>query len=175
MVCIGALSPEKDVANAVRALAQLPERWHLLIAGDGPERAAVERLAASVAPGRVRLLGQIAAPSGLLAAADVLVVPSQTEGLPGVVIEAGLTGVPAVVTDVGFVRHLVEPEVSGAIVAPGDPDAVAAAVLASESRLEAMGAAAHTRLHQEYSLGSVAQRWYDLLAPLCALNQASPA
>ena len=169
--CIGALSPEKGIPDAVRALADLPPRWHLAVAGTGPTRPEVEeeieRLDGGTAGrSRVRLLGQLDDPAQLLAAADVLVLPSHTEGLPGVVIEAAMVGVPAVATDVGFLADVVEPGVTGALVPPGRPDRLAAAVLEAEPDLEAMGERAHLRATADHALPAVADRWAAVLAPL---------
>jgi glycosyltransferase involved in cell wall biosynthesis len=174
-VYVGALSPEKAVTDAVVALAELPERWHLAIAGEGPTRPDIERAAATVGGDRVHLMGQVADPAQLMTAADLLLLPSLTEGLPGVVIEAAMVGVPSVVTDVGFVDEIVEQGVSGEIVPVGDPGELAAAVLRCEPRLAEMGAEARRRAEETYSLPVVAGRWYDLLAPLAAVAQGSTA
>ena len=177
-VCVGALSPEKNVAGAVEALAELPARWQLVIAGDGPDRATVERAAAAVGADRVRLLGSTDDPAALMSAADLLVLPSHTEGLPGVVIEAAMVGVPAVVTDVGFVREIVDDGASGMIVPAADSSALAAAVLEAEPKLEAMGRAAQARAGATFALPRVADAWYDLLAPLvdpAASKEGMPA
>lgn len=161
-VCLGALSPEKNVPDAVRAVTQLPPPWELVVAGEGPERAAVVRAAAG--SDRVRLLGQVDDPAQLLAAADVLVLPSLTEGLPGVLIEAAMTGLPAVATDVGFVDDVIEQGVTGFVVAPGDPGALADAVRRCEAAgLEPMGQAAHRRALARFSLTAAADRWADVL------------
>ncbi|MGI9611741.1 MAG: glycosyltransferase [Acidimicrobiales bacterium] len=163
-VAIGALSPEKDVVNAVDALGRLPSRWHLLIAGDGPDRARVAERADLVAPDRIQLLGAIDNPSELLAAADVLVLPSLTEGLPGVVIEAGMVGVPSVSTDTGFVSEIIDDGLNGLIVPTADSAALANAVVRAEERLDELGAAAHRSVSEGYSLASTADRWFELLS-----------
>ena len=166
-LCLGALSQEKDVPTAIEALSELPPRWRLLVAGDGPERQRVEREAQSVAGGRVNVLGEVADTAALLAAADVLLLPSRTEGLPGVVIEAAMTGVPAVVTDVGFVRDIVEDGVTGYVVAPGEPTSMAEAVLAAEEAgLERLGDAAHQRAIERFSLNAAADRWAEVVTAL---------
>jgi glycosyltransferase involved in cell wall biosynthesis len=171
-VCVGALSPEKDIPNAVDAMALLPERWQLLVAGEGPDRPAVEAAAAAVPGDRIRLLGQVADPASLLAAADLLVLPSRTEGLPGVVIEAGMVGVASVVTDVGFVGEIVEDGVSGHVVPAGDPAALADGILRSEPELDRLGQAAHDRVSAGFSLAAAADRWFEILSPLAAARRA---
>ncbi len=101
------LSPEKGVDVAVRALADVPDAV-LTIAGDGPERPALEALAASTGVGdRVRFLGWQPDPGTVLAGVDVVVVPSRSEGLPLVVLEAMHAGLPVVASDVGSVAEAV--------------------------------------------------------------------
>ena len=163
-VCIGALSPEKSVPDAVRAVARLPPAWQLLVAGEGPERPAVADEALAAGAGRVRLLGQIQDTAELLSAADVLVLPSLTEGLPGVLIEAAMTGVPAVATDVGFVDDVIDDGITGFVVAPGDPGALANAIIRGEAAgLERLGEAANRRAQDRFSLTVAADRWADTL------------
>ena len=69
---------------------------------------------------RLRLLGYRDDVAALLAAADIFVLPSRFEGLPMSVIEAMLTGLPVVATDVRGPREQVVPEVTGLLVPPGD-------------------------------------------------------
>ena len=64
-----------------------------------------------------------------LAWADVLLLSSRTEGLPGVVIEAAAAGVPVVSNDVGAVGEIVEDGASGTLVPAGDPDSAGAALV----------------------------------------------
>lgn len=173
-VCVGALSPEKNNTLAIDAMALLPDRWHLLIAGDGPDEALVRAAAEERGDGRVQTLGAIERPAELMTAADVLLLPSDTEGLPGVVIEAGLIGVPAVSTDVGFIRDIVADGVSGHLVPLGDAEAMAAAVLAAEPNLDELGAEAFERCQRGFSMRSAAERWFDVLQATADLPQAEP-
>jgi len=162
-ICVGALSPEKAVHQAVLALAELPDRWHLAVAGDGPARSTVEEAVRAVGANRAHLLGQLPHPARLMAAADVLVLPSLTEGVPGVVIEAASVGVPSVVTDVGFVADVVDDGITGVIVPSGSPAALAAALLDAELRFEAMGAQAAER-SASWTLPIIAARWREALS-----------
>lgn len=163
-VYLGSLSPEKDVASAVEAMRRLPDTWILLVGGDGPEAERVARAARTVEGNRVRLLGHVADPVTVLRAADVLVLPSLTEGLPGVIIEAALVGVPTVATDAGFIRDLVQDGVNGFVVPRSDPGALAAALMAAEPIVERLGTAAHRLAIEGYTLEATADRWLDVLA-----------
>ena len=129
LVSVGALVSRKGHDLAIAALAQLPEAI-LLIAGDGPERSALEHAArdAGVA-GRVRFLGPQPhdALPGLFAAADVMVLPTVSEGLANVWVEALACGTPVVTSDVGGAREVIDRPEYGRLV-PRDPAAIAAAV-----------------------------------------------
>jgi glycosyltransferase involved in cell wall biosynthesis len=125
VVWAGRLVPEKDPVAAVRLAERLPAEAHLAVVGTGPLEPEVRR-AADVA-GRVTLAGERADAPTLIAAADLLVSTSRTEGAPGVFVEALLAGVPVVAHDMGGVRDLVSEE-TGALVPPGDEDALARAV-----------------------------------------------
>lgn len=124
---VAALSPEKDVGLVVAALAHLGDAAFVLVAGDGPERHALEEQAKG---GRVRFLGNVDAVPDVLAAADVLALTSRTEGLPAVVIEALLAGVPVVAPPTGAVPEIVTPG-NGVLLGGRDPGDVATAILAA--------------------------------------------
>jgi len=117
LLCVGALAPEKQVHLAIEALAGRPDGV-LLVAGDGPQRQRLTALAAAVAPGRVRFLGSVEDVGPLYHAADVLVVPSATEGLPGVVIEAACSGCAVVAADVGGIGWFFSHGVAGRLLTP---------------------------------------------------------
>jgi len=119
-----------------------------------------------VAPGRVRFLGSVPDPSVLLGAADVLVLSSHTEGLPGALLEAGLTGIPAVTTDVGWVGEIVLDGVTGVVVPPGDHAALGSALKVALADATAMGAAARQHCLDHFEIGAVAGRWAALLREL---------
>ncbi|MCU1429188.1 MAG: putative glycosyltransferase [Actinomycetia bacterium] len=159
---VGALSPEKDPAAAVRAVARHPELV-LAVSGNGPQRAAVEQLAANVAPGRVHFLGVTDTPQTVLAAADALVIPSRTEGMPAVAIEAAFTGIPVVATDVGALREVVVDGETGRIVARDSDGALDEAlrdVLADGVR---MGERGRAHCLARFEIGIVGAAWDELL------------
>lgn len=97
--------------------------------GDGAEREPLGKLADELGVGgRVELPGYVEDSAPYVAALDVCVSPSLTEGLPGALAEALALGVPVVATDVGGVRDLVDDGRTGLLVPPADPDAIASAV-----------------------------------------------
>ncbi len=166
---LGALSAEKDPGLAVDAMAELVGA-QLVVAGAGPLHDPLLARARWVAPGRVHLIGSRREPARLLAAADVLVLPSRTEGIPAVAIEAGLCGLPVVACDVGGVAEVVVDGETGVLVADRSAAALAAALGAvvgpasSPEQAEALGAAGRQRCLDRFSLEVVAERWVELLA-----------
>lgn len=134
---IGRLSPEKGVDVLLDAMAIVRDRgqaMELLVAGDGPERAALEAQAERLALGtRVRFLGQVHAVAPLYRAVDVVVIPSRSEGLPNVLLEALRHGRFVVSTRVGAVPDVLEGSRAGALVEVEDPAALAAALVAAQS------------------------------------------
>jgi glycosyltransferase involved in cell wall biosynthesis len=135
-VVAGRLSPEKGVDVLIEATGQLPG-VKVEVLGDGPSRPELERLAASVAPGRVRFRGRVdkdsvhAAMRGALA----VVVPSRWyENQPITILEAFACGVPVIGSRLGGIPELVTDGVNGYTVAPDDPAALAARMRELASR-----------------------------------------
>lgn len=129
LLSVGALIPRKGHDLVIRAVTELPGAT-LMIAGHGPQRAALEALAKELGVAdRVRLLGSQPheALPALAAAADVGVLVSASEGLANAWVESLACGTPLVLSDVGGARELVDRPEAGRIVAR-DPSAIAAAV-----------------------------------------------
>jgi glycosyltransferase involved in cell wall biosynthesis len=167
---VGALRAEKDLGTAAAAMTHLPGAW-LVVAGDGPERATLEEWCARVLPGRTRFVGQVEDPAPVLAAADVLVLPSRTEGLPGVLVEAGLSGIPVVATNVGYVTDVVVNGQTGIVVPPGDSVAVAAALKQALADRARLGRAAREWCMQRFDLGAIAPAWSGVVDDVLSWNQ----
>ena len=129
VLSLGALIPRKGHGIVLDAVSALPGVT-LLIAGDGPERAALANQArARGIADRVRLLGSIphAELPRLLAAADVMALASSSEGLANAWVEALACGTPIVIPDAGGAREVVTTPAAGRIAAR-DPAAFAAAI-----------------------------------------------
>ncbi|MDH7639815.1 glycosyltransferase [Sphingomonas oryzagri] len=129
LLSVGALIPRKGHDLAIRALVDLPDVT-LMIAGKGPEHGELEALAREIGVAdRVRLLGSQPheALPALVAAADVGVLVSASEGLANAWVESLACGTPLVLSDVGGARELVDRPEAGRIVAR-EPAAIAAAV-----------------------------------------------
>ena len=131
VVTVGALIERKGQSFAINAAARLPEAT-LLLVGDGPDRAALEKQARAVGIGeRVRFLGSLPAEdvARLLGAADVMMLPTRAEGIANVWVEALACGTPVVTCDAGGVRDVIDRPEAGRIVAR---DAAALAAAAAE-------------------------------------------
>ena len=109
VLMVSALIPSKFVAGGVRAVAALPG-VHLLVAGDGPQRAEIDALAAQLLPGRfTRLTTTMDRMPALYRCADVFLHLSRDEAFGNVYIEALATGLPVVAHDYATARWILGP------------------------------------------------------------------
>ena len=126
---------------------------------------------------QVHFLGVQSNVPRILAAADLMVLPSKTEGMPAALIEAGLAGLASVAYDVGGVGEVVEHEVSGLVVPPGELSEFSGAVMAlcqDQRRRTAMGAAARQRCLEHFAMSKVARRYEELLIGLLRKQSRLP-
>jgi L-malate glycosyltransferase len=143
--------PLKRVDDVVRIFARVRQSMdaRLVLVGDGPEygrtRDLVQKLGLSEV---VRWVGVVDDVAPILKAADVLLLPSETESFGLVALEAMASGVPVVASDVGGLPEVVEHGVCGFLAPVGDVDAMAAhclTILADCTSVKAFGAAARAR------------------------------
>jgi len=176
---IGNLNPFKGHEDFLKAAARIKERTpdaRFIVVG--------RRL--TTAPGYWERLQQLTAALGLegdviytgfcddipsmLAALDVFVLASIRESCPNAVLEAMAMKVPVVATDVGAVSELVADGLTGTVVPPQEPEAIARAVLdhlaKTPEQVEAMTSAARRRVQTEFSLDRIARRQQELYATL---------
>jgi glycosyltransferase involved in cell wall biosynthesis len=162
---VGRLEEQKDyptfLAAAARVAAAAPD-VDFVVAGAGSLRGELEALADRHGLGtRLRFLGLRHDVPALLAGVDVLALTSRWEGLPNVVIEAMATGAVAVATDVGGCRELIAHGETGLIVPPGEPEAVARAVLdvlQHADLADRLRQAARRRVESEFTLAAMVER-----------------
>ncbi|HVQ23934.1 MAG TPA: glycosyltransferase, partial [Planctomycetota bacterium] len=148
---VGRLVPIKGFDLLVSALAEIagvvPDA-HVLLIGDGEERAALESHAAALGvAARLHITGATTGVIDALAAADVLAAPSRNEGMGRVLVEAMALGLPVVGTTVGGIPDVIVDE-CGRLVPPDDASALAAALteIGTDPALrDKLGAAARPR------------------------------
>lgn len=134
ILAVGRFSLEKALDDLVRAFAILRDEKpqlsvHLVLVGDGPQRSEIEALAkASGVQNRAHFIGQVSDPAPYYALADVLALPSLSEGSPLALLEAMGAGLPIVATKVGGVPEMVEHEKSALLVESRAPQALSQAL-----------------------------------------------
>ena len=130
LLAVGRLDRQKGFDLLLEALSIVERPVCLSVLGDGPEREALlDRRDALGLADCVRFEGFSDNPYRAMVAADALALPSRYEGLPNVVLEAGVLGVPAIAFDCpGGTAEIVEPGVTGVLVPCGDVRALAAAI-----------------------------------------------
>jgi glycosyltransferase involved in cell wall biosynthesis len=160
---VGALSPEKDVGAVLEVARAMPEAV-VLIVGAGPERTRLESVATRIDPERIRFLGSLVDPRPVYAAADLLLLPSLSEGMPGVVIEAGLVGTATVASAVGAIPEMIEDHRSGFLTKPGEHAGFVEAVARALPESRCAGQEAADDFIQRFTMFAVAQSWQASLA-----------
>lgn len=169
ILSVGALIPRKGHDVVIDAVARLPGTT-LLIAGQGPEGAALEaRIAAAGLGDRARLLGGVAHADlpALFAAADVMALASASEGLANAWVEALSSGTPIVITPAGGARETVDRAEAGRVV-DRTPDAFAAAI--AELLLAPPGPAAVRASAARFSWAANTEQLYAHLSRLVAAH-----
>jgi len=182
LLFLGRLSARKGVPELLRALANPSmklHRWRATLAGDGPadefrklahDLGILERLCF---PGWLDEAGVTA----LCADADVLVLPSYAEGLAMAVLEGLSHGLAVITTAVGAHTEVIEPEVSGLFVPPGDVAALAdalARVVEDETLRKQLARGARDRFLAEFDVRSYASRLAQLHAGLLGFGGNEP-
>ncbi|QDV39027.1 glycosyltransferase [Tautonia plasticadhaerens] len=167
----GRLYPQKRVLDLLKALDILQHvrpNLRTLIAGDGPLRTELERFADAVElleHRRVLFLGHRDDVPGLLAAADALVLPSEFEGLPNVVLEAMRFRKPVVATAAPGTTELVVDDQTGLLVPVGDSTALARALLRvvdDPDLRRRLGDAGRSRVEREFRADAMVDRFASL-------------
>jgi glycosyltransferase involved in cell wall biosynthesis len=160
ILSVGRLSREKGHVDLIEALGELRRLnagldFKLIIVGEGPERVRVESAASAAGVSdRIVFAGHSSEVRAFYELADVLALPSHSEGSPLVLLEAMAAGLPVVATRVGGVPEIVNDGESALLVAPRDARAMAAAlerVLTDEACARALAANASSRAASHFS------------------------
>ncbi len=173
------LKAQDVVVAAAGVLKTRGVRLTVLFVGDGPERAATERLAAEVGvgPEQARFLGYRTDVPDLLGASDIFILSSRTEGLPLSVLEAMTHRLAIVTTPVGGVPELCSDGDTALFVPVDDALAMADALarLADPALRARLGAAAHARALADFSFAAMTQKYLDLYREVLSRRPAERA
>lgn len=173
IVAVSRLHRQKGMEFLLRAVplvrSEVPT-VRVVVAGGGPLE---DRLGAEIKALRlednVSLLGERKDALSILAAADLFVLPSLWEGLPYVLVEAAALGKPLIATDIDGVREVIKSGVTGMLVQPRDPGALAAAILflLKERTLAArLGEAARAEIPPQFSVKNMIRETESLYLEL---------
>lgn len=171
VLCTGRMVPEKGMDVALAAMAEVLRRRpdaRLVLGGDGPERPVLERQASELGiADRVAFPGWISPPRAheVVAGAHLVLVPSRLEGFGIVALEASLMARPVVASGIGGLTEAVADGVSGVLVRPDDPGALAGAILGlldDPERARALGRAGRERALADFSQAAYVARWHAL-------------
>lgn len=159
---LGRLRQEKGQDLFLRAMAEMEGGAHGVLVGEGPARGALQSLAQKLklSPSPV-FAGGTDRPLGALAAFDIAVFPSRSEGMPQALVEAMALGKPIVATSVGGMREAIRDGESGLLTPPEDPSALAGAIrrlLQEPTLAEELGQGAWRRARSHYSLEALGER-----------------
>lgn len=171
---LGRLHRNKGFDLLIRALRELPQAT-LVIAGEGPERAALAALAQECGvAARTHLIGWRRDPGALLAACDVFVASSRHEPLGNMVLEAWSAERPVVAAAAQGPSELIRDGETGLLVPTESPEALAAgirAVLADPARAAALAAAGRAEFLRAHAEAPVLSRWRDVLHRISAMTE----
>lgn len=168
-VFVGRLAPVKNVPGLIAAFLEVQSQGAplatLLVVGDGEERGACEELIqAHPHGGRVRLVGMQADTRPFVAAADVFVMNSRSEGTPRALLEAMAMGLPGLCPAVGGIPDILHER--GWLTAPGDPSSLRRAlhsVLIHPEHISSRGATCRAYVRANFEHRGIAARYRELL------------
>ncbi len=174
---VGRLTRQKGVDVLLHAFAQV-EKGHpsarLILAGDGPDRPALMRLAQSLELRRAMFLGWRDDAADIMADVDLLVVPSRWEGFGLVALEAMALGKPIVASRVSALPEIIVPEETGLLVSPGDPVELAGSIrtlLSDRQRADRMGRAGKARVKKDFTVERMAQHTAQVYRSLAGVSK----
>jgi glycosyltransferase involved in cell wall biosynthesis len=185
ILAVGRLSSEKGHAILLQAAARLEKMkeapdFRIVVVGDGPEKENLLRLTARLGIGqRIVMAGFQTDVRPYYSLSTLLALPSYSEGSPNVVLEAMAAGLPIAATDVGGVPEILEDGVTGLLVRPGDPEAMAETILRilrDKGLARRLGVAARSCVESKYTPRAYRQLLTEFyLATLEAASKSAAA
>jgi glycosyltransferase involved in cell wall biosynthesis len=165
VVAVGNLYRVKDHATLVRAVAQIPDA-HVAIAGRGEEEQPLRALARELgSESRLHLLGLRNDVHNVLAAGDLLVQPSRSEGLPLALLEAMAAGKAVIASRVGGMPEVVKDGQTGRLFPAGQADAltrILEELLGDIDARESLGAAGHAAVRDRFSIDKMVNEYIEI-------------
>lgn len=182
---VGRMQAVKDQVSLARAFVRalelapmLRSRLRLALIGDGPLRAEVIAILDAASANHLAWLpGERADVPDVMRGLDCFVLPSLAEGISNTILEAMATGLPVLATQVGGNPELVVPGVTGELVAPGDPEALAVGLVrmaCDPARAAEMGGAGRARVEQRFGLPAMVSAYQALYDRLLADRRPNP-
>jgi glycosyltransferase involved in cell wall biosynthesis len=152
--------------RAARELCQMFPSLKIVIAGEGPDRNAIEEMIEQYGlQSNVVLAGQQSNMPAVYAAMDIFVLPSLNEGLPMTVLEAMAASKPVIATRVGAIPSVIKDSENGLLVAPKDPEGLQnaiASLLNDPERRRRLGDQAHAWVSQNYTSEAMALKYREM-------------
>ena len=166
---VARLDLQKGFEYLLRAVRQLRDSFpdlQVVIAGDGPDRLAIENMIREFGlQSSVILSGQQTDMPGIYAGMDIFVLPSLNEGLPMTVLEAMASSRPVIATRIGAIPSVITDQENGLLVDPGDTDGLRnsiASLLSDPDRCRQMGMRAHDWVSKHYTSEAMAREYRQL-------------
>lgn len=161
---VGELHPNKNWQSLIRATKTFPLTVHTVIIGAGEEETQLNGLISKLElEERVHLLGYVEA-AEYLKAFDIFVLPSKKEGLPYVLLEAGLAKLPVVASDLPGNHDIVTPNQSGLLISP-EPDALAESLLSlieDSGKMKTFGEKLNQNVREKFSMSVMLEKTFSL-------------
>jgi len=173
IIFIGSLNPMKGVHLLIECVARLKEenqQIKLEIIGDGQERSKLEDLTSALGiTNMVRFYGEIRDVRKHLQEAELFVLPSFSEGLPNVILEAMATGLPVISTRTGGIPDIIEDGINGLLVEPRNIDQLCEAVnrvLGNRALAQQLALKARETIEARFSIDHTANQYIKLYKEL---------
>jgi glycosyltransferase involved in cell wall biosynthesis len=162
---IGELHQNKNWLAAIHAITNLPHHLYLAIIGSGEEYESLKQHAEQFGvSNRVHLLGYVPDADSYLRAFDIFLLPSKKEGLPYVLLEAGLAGLPVVASDLPGNHDIIESGVTGFLIEP-TPRIIATSVemlMRDEGMRRRFGSALQEKVMEAFSIHKMVESTFEL-------------